>query len=249
MFWKDRWVHGCLVQNLAPSVFTAMPTRIRNNRTVAEALEDDQWILDTQGGLSWIGIRELLRLGDCLENFVLTDEEDRHVWNLDASSHYSSRSAYKAYFNDSISFEPWKRLWKTWAPAKCKLFLWLAIRNKCWTANRLAKRGLDHPEKCPLCDQEEEMIQHLLTTCVVAREVWYKLLQPLSLASSAPRRRELSFADWWHKTMKKVKKEDRKGVNFLIILGDWIIWKHRNACVFDGAAPSVHTILSEVKDE
>ncbi|GJN10169.1 hypothetical protein PR202_ga28239 [Eleusine coracana subsp. coracana] len=49
--------------------------------------------------------------------------------------------------------------------------------------------------------------------------------------------------------MKKVKKEDRKGVNSLIILGAWIIWKHRNACVFEGAAPSVHTILREVKDE
>ncbi|GJN13726.1 hypothetical protein PR202_gb00464 [Eleusine coracana subsp. coracana] len=197
--------------------------RIRNNRTVAEALEDDQWILDIQGGLSWIGIKELSRLCDCLENFALTDQEDRYVRNLDASGHYSSRSAYKAYFNGSVVFEPWKRLWKTWTPAKCKLFLWLAIRNKCWTADRLANRGLDHPEKCPLCDQEEETIQHLLTTCVVAREVWYKLLQPLGLVSSAPRRWELSFVDWWRKTTKKVKKEDRKGVNSLIILGAWIM--------------------------
>ncbi|GJM91709.1 hypothetical protein PR202_ga08113 [Eleusine coracana subsp. coracana] len=48
--------------------------------------------------------------------------------------------------------------------------------------------------------------------------------------------------------MKKVKKEDRKGVNSLTILGASIIWKHRSACVFDGTAPSVNTIMSEVKD-
>jgi hypothetical protein len=34
----------------------------------------------------------------------------------------------------SITFEPWKRIWKSWAPNKCKDFLWLAIRNRYWTA-------------------------------------------------------------------------------------------------------------------
>ena len=27
--------------------------------------------------------------------------------------------------------------------------------QKCWTADRLARRGLPHPEYCPLCDQED----------------------------------------------------------------------------------------------
>jgi hypothetical protein len=54
-----------------------------------------------------------------------------------------------------------------------------------------------------------------------------------------------SFADWWCKTMRRVKKEHKKGVNTLIILGAWTIWKHRNACVFEGA----NIILCELKDE
>ena len=50
--------------------------------------------------------------------------------------------------------------------------------------------------------------------------------------------------------MKRVEKEHRRGVNYLIILGAWIIWKHRNACVFEGvAAPSVTLILREFKDK
>jgi hypothetical protein len=32
-------------------------------------------------------------------------------------------------------------------------------------------------------------------------------------------------------------------------MGAWIIWKHRNACVFEGAAPSVTSIIREFKDE
>jgi hypothetical protein len=35
-------------------------------------------------------------------------------------------------------------------------------------------RGAFHPDKCPLCDQEDETIQQLLTTCMVVRQVWFR---------------------------------------------------------------------------
>uniref|UniRef100_A0A0A9G816 Reverse transcriptase zinc-binding domain-containing protein n=1 Tax=Arundo donax TaxID=35708 RepID=A0A0A9G816_ARUDO len=102
---------------------------------------------------------------------------------------------------------------------KCKLFLWLAIRNRCWTADRLARRGLDHPERCPLCDQMDEDVQHLLTTCVFARQFWPRILLPLDLITVIPGRREHSFAEWWRKVIRKVQKEHKMGVNSLIIMG------------------------------
>jgi hypothetical protein len=49
--------------------------------------------------------------------------------------------------------------------------------------------------------------------------------------------------------MRRDKNEHKKGVNTLIILGARIIWKHRNACVFEGASPSVNMILCKLKDE
>jgi hypothetical protein len=69
------------------------------------------------------------------------------------------------------------------------------------------------------------------------------------LGNHTPRQREKSFADWWKKVVKKTPKALRKGVNSLIILGAWMIWRHRNACVFDNVAPSVNTIIRELKDE
>jgi hypothetical protein len=81
--------------------------------------------------------------------------------------------------------------------------------------------------------------------------VWFRLLQPLELTDLVPHQNERSFADWWckSKTMRRVKKGHRKGVNTLIILGAWTIWKHRNVCVFQRASPSVNTTLCELKDE
>ncbi|GJN27929.1 hypothetical protein PR202_gb15995 [Eleusine coracana subsp. coracana] len=134
LFWTDRWLFGYSIADLAPLVLAKVPATNRNRRTVADALNNDNWAHDIQGGLCWIGIRELLRLWDCLMGITLTEEEDQHTWRFEASGCYSSKSAYKAYFNGAVSFEPWQRIWKSWAPPKCKMFLWLAVKNRCWTA-------------------------------------------------------------------------------------------------------------------
>jgi hypothetical protein len=36
---------------------------------------------------------------------------------------------------------------------------------------------------------------------------------------------------------------NKKGLNSLEILGAWIIWNHRNRCVFDGDSPNLTKAL------
>ena len=43
------------------------------------------------------------------------------------------------------------------------------------------KKGLPHPSHCSFYDQQDEMVQHLLTTCVLAQEFWSQILTPLGL--------------------------------------------------------------------
>ncbi|GJN38389.1 hypothetical protein PR202_gb27425 [Eleusine coracana subsp. coracana] len=49
--------------------------------------------------------------------------------------------------------------------------------------------------------------------------------------------------------MKRVPKQKRKGINTLIILTAWNLWKHRNSCVFEGASPNIAVCLRSFKDE
>jgi hypothetical protein len=74
--------------------------RIRKTQTVAEAFDNETWLQDVRdgGGLSWHGIREFLWLWDCLLDITLNDKEDSHIWTLDATGCYSSKSAYKVFF-------------------------------------------------------------------------------------------------------------------------------------------------------
>jgi hypothetical protein len=53
-------------------------------------------------------------------------------------------------------FGHWERIWKSWAPAKCRFFLWFVAHNQCWTTDGLAQQGLNHPK--------HEAIQHVLVS-------------------------------------------------------------------------------------
>jgi hypothetical protein len=122
-------------------------------------------------------------------------------------------------------------------------------QNTCWTADRLAKRGLNHPPACLLCDQEPEDLNHLLVSCVFAREFWYKLLRRFRLHSLAPQPGAASFLDWWDRVSAGVNGIICKGLDSLIILGAWMIWKHRNRAVFDGEAPNLSLLLEQTEEE
>ena len=43
--------------------------------------------------------------------------------------------------------------------------------------------------------------------------------------------------------------QGKKGVNSIIILGAWLIWKHRNRCVFDGETPNVSRVVEAFREE
>jgi hypothetical protein len=152
LFWTDRWIHGQCIADLAPRLVVTIPKRSVNRRTVRDALTNWAWISDIQGALTVGVIVDCLYLWDILLNFRLQPEvEDKHIWRLSSNGQYSAKSAYEGFFLGSI-FGPWERIWKSWAPPKCCFFVWRVAHNNCWMADRLARRGLPHPEFCPLCD-------------------------------------------------------------------------------------------------
>jgi hypothetical protein len=120
---------------------------------VQEALINHAWVTDIQGGLPVGVIIDYLQLWDLLADFQLQpDIEDRHIWRFSASGQYSAKTAYEGFFLGATTFRYWEKNWKTWAPGKCSFFMWIVAHDRCWTADRLARRGLPHPESCPMCD-------------------------------------------------------------------------------------------------
>jgi hypothetical protein len=123
--------------------------------------------------------------------------EDKHVFSIAADGNYSAKSAYDGLFVGSTSFDHYHLVWKTWASPKCRFFLWLAANKRCWIADRFAKRGLDHPARCLLCDLEAETIDHILVSCVFTRVFWFNHLKPFGFQRLAPQPGLSSFMIWW----------------------------------------------------
>jgi len=166
-----------------------------------------------------------------LYNFELEpDVEDVHIWRLSNSGQYSAKSAYEGFFMGSTWFGPYERIWRTWAPPKCHFFLWLVTHNRCWTTDRLGRCGLPHHEQCPLCDQEDETINHLLVSCAFARQFWYHFLRQVGLHSLSPQPSDTSFESWWEQAIGATSGLIRVslGTSILVHLGRtrllWYDW-------------------------
>jgi hypothetical protein len=116
---------------------------------------------------------ELFYVADRLEDVALLEGVvDSFSWGWEKDIAYSVSFGYRAMFGARVDMPGALQIWCSRAPPNCKVFLWLASRNRCCTANRLSRRGLPHPAACPFCDQSEETLDHLLMGCVLSREVW-----------------------------------------------------------------------------
>jgi hypothetical protein len=44
-------------------------------------------------------------------------------------------------------------------------------------------------------------------------------------------------------------KQMHKGLASVALLVPWMVWKHRNECMFDGIQPSFHALMTKIKNE
>jgi hypothetical protein len=69
------------------------------------------------------------------------------------------------------------------------------------------------------------------------------LLQQIGLAGLAPQPSNVEFLGWSRDTRNFISSSFKDGLNSLVILGAWTLWRHRNDCVFNGVKPDISTIM------
>jgi hypothetical protein len=95
----------------------------------------------------------------------------------------------------------------------------------------------------------EETMDHLLVNCVFSRKFWFNFLRRVQLQDLTPQLDSNSFLKWWGRLSNHATGPVMKGLNSIIILGAWTIWKHRNRCVFDGIAPNLDACLAQADEK
>jgi hypothetical protein len=101
---------------------------------------------------------------------------------------------------------------------------------------------------CRLCDQEEETADHLLCTCSFTQQVWHNLLSVLGV-QNPPSPVGLSVLERWLLLRQGLSKEQKKGLDTAVMLVSWLIWKERNARIFNGTEQSLSQLIRGILEE
>lgn len=179
---------------------------------------------------------------------LLPSQRDRFIWKWTSSGSYSVAFTYRAFLAGSTKLLGAKELWHAKAPPKVKLFFWLSMHRRLWTAERRARHGLQEDDACVLCDQRPEMEPHLFLGCVFARQVWHRVLLPLQLQDLAPTD-DHDIAPWWLGQRRRIDKASRPIFDSLLLLVAWCLWKERNARTFDKPPSMVPEVVAAIVRE
>jgi hypothetical protein len=252
LFWRDRWLRGSRIVDHVPGLVAKVNTQRRNNRTVMQALTNHRWILDLRGTLSMPEIGQCLLLLSLVSTFFRdTSLPDSFSWPCSPTGEYTARATYQRLCMGPERWAGARCVWRSWAPLKCKVFAWLALHSRLWTADRHFRFGLQATRSaCFTCLQEEDSVQHIMAACVYSRQVWFGCLQRLELNLDTPQVAE-PWQDWWLRVRAAFRTKERRGFDALVILVSWRLWRQRNARCFQNVNKqySVHGLIEQILED
>lgn len=112
---------------------------------------------------------------DLLQPIRPTQLPDQIKWRWTANLKFSVRSLY-LFLTDSGMMDPLSQhIWKLNIPGKIKIFLWLLLRKRIPTADRLHKQGWLTNQLCYFCAVNMESYDHLMCSCVFVRFILFSV--------------------------------------------------------------------------
>ncbi|CAA7042276.1 unnamed protein product [Microthlaspi erraticum] len=152
-------------------------TGIQRMATVSQACRFSTWSLSR-------GRHPILcLLRDCLPTELpssLNGNRDVFIWKNSPDSNPGEFSSSKTWdflhpVGPSLSWT--KPLWFKERIPKHTFIMWIVMRDRLITRDKIRSWGLNVPSECLLCDSLPETKSHILMECVYSKGVWYALFQ------------------------------------------------------------------------
>ena len=242
-FWKDPWCDETVLSQAFPALFNLAAQKDARVAEVWDSSEEvgvwspvflrpfNDWELD-----------EVERFFLFLHNKkVRSVQEDRLLLKDSISDGFSVRHMYrKLMFSPPFDF-PSKSIWNPIVPPKLGFFAWEASWGKVLTLDQLKRRGIPLANRCFLCEEYEETIDHLLIHCARAKMLWDLLLAITEANWVFPRTVRQLLLAWQSAGVGKKRKRVWMAAPLCLF---WTLWLERNRVVFENEAPSAHRMKS-----
>jgi hypothetical protein len=248
LLWQDPWIGGLMMGCIAPAVKKMVHPAAVLNLSVAAGWQGNAWVRDIGGILSIDATLEFLKLWEAVRLSPPAGGEDSFRWKWTGSGSFTARTAYHAFFYGRTTLLGTAQLWNAFAPLKFKVFGWLALRDRCWSADRMARHGMNCHSTCQLCGIEDATLNHILLQCHCTCAIWFRILQRWQWAHLTPAK-DNTISDGWPSSESRIRVKDRRRFNSLVLLVARSLWLQHNARVFDRDEVPAHTLLELLDSE
>lgn len=157
-------------------------------------------------------------------------ESDRLGWPGNSFGKFSVGSAYSIIAGNKSGVVDFHWVWRLKCVERVKVFLWLLLKGKLLTNEERKRRKMTDNAICPVCNEEEETISHIIRGCPQAVETWKWTLGAVSFNS-----RSVGAVNDWVKenSLNDTKLWDGLTWSTKIVYTLWGLWKARNKFVFN----------------
>ena len=102
-------------------------------------------------------------------------KEDKLIWVVGLKGKFSVKSAFKLFQSPVVTdaVVNWSALWKLKIHDRLKMFIWRIASGILPTKQNLVQRLGFGDSKCPLCQTEDESLEHLFFKCSLSRAIWF----------------------------------------------------------------------------
>ncbi|GJU50290.1 RNA-directed DNA polymerase, eukaryota, reverse transcriptase zinc-binding domain protein [Tanacetum coccineum] len=168
--WFDNWCSLSPLSNFI-SHRDLYDARLRGDLRVRDMIVNGQWRWPYEWNEKFPMLKNLVV--PTIKNGV----NDRIVWHDKFGKDVAfSVSVANRDMNDQGPCVPWwKLIWFPQCIPKHSFILWLAVQNRLTTLDKLKNWGDYAVNRCCLCCQDAEDLDHLMFKCEFASEVWNKI--------------------------------------------------------------------------
>ncbi|XP_074297205.1 uncharacterized protein LOC141627905 [Silene latifolia] len=145
---------------------------------------------------------------------------------LDRVTGYTPAECYEWLKETRPSVQWSKVIWNAWVIPKHQFMGWLVAHGALNTNDKLVQHGMEVDDKCYLCGQSEECLNHLFLDCLYSKKVIHSLQNETRCQFPVN-----NVLDW---CVARRGTKVQQGVQAVVVLGAiYQVWCQRNKCKMD----------------
>ncbi|GJV52623.1 RNA-directed DNA polymerase, eukaryota [Tanacetum coccineum] len=240
-FWNEFWLGDSVLKDMFPRLYALENCK---DCYVADKLLSSvtsSFRRTVRGGAE---AQQLSRLLETLEPVILSNMEDRWVWDMNGDGVFRVKDVRNLLDDIVLPKDESPTRWIKCVPIKINIFAWKVYLDRLPTRLNLSRRGVEVISvSCPNYSNSDEDTTHLFFNSGLALDVMHLVCCWWNLERSS----FSSYSDWleWFKSLRMGSKikDVLEGVFYVAW---WCIWSYRNHLLFADKKPQKDYIFDDI---